>query len=81
MKAPAAAPIAFGPMAARTPTAPALIPNADCHTASPDPSATIDPASRYEAMPARTVHFHCCLVMWPPAPSPDRRTGCSLTPR
>jgi hypothetical protein len=57
-----AQPIALGPMAARTPIAPSLRLSSFWNNASPAPSATIEPASRYDAMPASTVHFHCCGV-------------------
>src|ERR687889_426978 len=64
IRAPIAAPKAFGPRAASSPTVVLLMPRYCCHSARPAARATMDPASRYDAMPARTVHFHCWAVTW-----------------
>src|SRR5215218_4720390 len=64
IRAPTAAPKALGPRAASSPTMVLLMPRYSCHSASPAARATMDPASKYDAMPARTVHFHCWPVTW-----------------
>src|SRR5918995_3442855 len=64
MRAPSAAPKAFGPRAASNPSVVLLKPRYCSHSARPAASATMDPASIYDAMPARTPHFHCWAVTW-----------------
>src|SRR5918994_2826904 len=64
IRAPSAAPKAFGPRAASNPSVVLLKPRYCSHSARPAARATMDPASIYDAMPARTVHFHCWAVTW-----------------